>query len=232
MKFLATPPTPDFDSYIGRPDTVFIEREQEPLCELYESGYLPYSGTKDLQGVFYSARSARVVLPEFSPSSENRRIAKKFYGHFQKRRIPAGEFAADEAFYTFVASYFAKRHGAGVAPRERIELWMRSGLVSAIIEYKREGSVAGCVLEVADKGMRHFWYSAYDLSLAQQSLGLWLMLDCIKDAQAAGDTHYYLGTVYGGKALYKTNFAPLEWRDGQSWSRDLAKLKELSRAES
>jgi arginyl-tRNA--protein-N-Asp/Glu arginylyltransferase len=57
------------------------------------------------------------------------------------------------------------------------------------------------------------------------------MLDCIRSAKAAGLKHYYLGTVYGEKALYKTNFEPLEWWDGKSWSKDIALLKELSRRE-
>ena len=231
MTTLKTAPVPDFDSYIGREDTVYIQRESESLDELYERGYLPYSSTRGLHDIFYSARSARVNLPQFELSSENRRIAKKFDGQFEKKRIPAQEFVADEAFYTFVVEYFARRHGAGVAPRERVELWMQSGLVSTVVEYKQGEHSVGYVLEVESSGMRHYWYSAYDLELAQQSLGLWLMLDCIRDAKEARVTHYYLGTVYGAKALYKTNFEPLEWHDGHTWSKDIAALKTLGRGE-
>jgi arginine-tRNA-protein transferase len=231
MKLLKTAPVPDFDSYIAREDTTYIEREGEPLRELYDAGYLPYSSTKNLQSVFYSARSARVVLPEFELSSENRRIAKKFDGQFDKKRIPVRDFTEDEAFDVFVTGYFDKRHGPNTAPRERVELWMQSGLVSTIIEYKKAGAVAGYVLEAEGNRMRHYWYSAYDLALAKQSLGLWLILDCIRDAKATGVEYYYLGTVYGPKALYKTNFEPLEWHTGSEWSRDTVKLKELSRSE-
>lgn len=229
MKIIATPPTPDFDSYIHRRDISYVEQTDESLESLYDAGYLPYSSTRGLSGVFYGARSARVVLAEFAPSSENRRIAKKFDGQFKKRRIPAKEFEATDEFYAFITDYFAKRHGPLVAPRERVELWMHSGLVSTVIEYTEGDAVAGYVLEVESSGMRHYWWSAYDLSMTQQSLGLWLMLDCIRDAKASGLAHYYLGTVYGQKALYKTNFEPLEWHDGQAWSRDLERLKEKSR---
>lgn len=228
MREVSTP-RQDFDSYIARADTVFIERENEPLEDLYNTGYLPYSSTRGLQNIFYSARSARVDCRSFELSSENRRIAKKFDGQFEKRRVPIKDFAANEAFYDFVTGYFTERHGAQVAPRERVELWIQSGLVTTIVEYKKGGSVAGYVLEVEGGRMRHYWYSAYDLALAQQSLGMWLMLDCIRDAKADGIERYYLGTVYGPKALYKTNFEPLQWWDGRSWSEDLRELKDKSR---
>jgi hypothetical protein len=53
----------------------------------------------------------------------------------------------------------------------------------------------------------------------------------MRDAKKAGLTHYYLGTVYGAKALYKTNFEPVEWWDGLQWQRDVALLKEKARAD-
>ena len=55
------------------------------------------------------------------------------------------------------------------------------------------------------------------------------MLDALRDAKERGREHYYLGTVYGDKALYKTNFKPLQWWDGKGWNRDVALLKELGR---
>ena len=230
MKELATPPTPDFDSYIGRPDTTYIVHDaEEPIEALYEQGYLPYSGTKGLRNIFYSARSARIVLPTFTLSSENRRIAKKFDGTFSKKRIAASDFITDEPFYSFVLTYFAQRHGTGVMPRTRLELLFTSGLISTVVEYRQNGGIVGYVLEVESGTMRHFWYSAYELSLTKQSLGLWLMLDCIRDAASTGFLTYYLGTVYGAKALYKTNFEPLEWWSGAGWSRDVRELKEKAR---
>jgi arginyl-tRNA--protein-N-Asp/Glu arginylyltransferase len=175
--------------------------------------------------VFYTARSARVCLPEFSLSSENRRIAKKFDGQFAREEVPADAFAPTEDFWDFCLSYFAQKHGAGAMPRQRLETILASGLVSAVIIYKKEGVPVAYVLEVDDGSMGHFWFSFYDLSYAKQSLGLWLMLDCIRGAQARGLAHYYLGTVYGEKARYKLNFEPIEWWDGSSWRRDLEPLK-------
>jgi len=65
---------------------------------------------------FYMARSARVVLPQFALTSENRRISKKFDGVFDKKRIPLKEFnIEDEAFLSFCVEYF--KPNTASAPR-------------------------------------------------------------------------------------------------------------------
>jgi arginyl-tRNA--protein-N-Asp/Glu arginylyltransferase len=227
MKSLPTAPPQDFAIYIARSDTHWYEREPgDPLEELYEKGLLPYSGQKDTKNIFYSARSARVVLPNFSLSSENRRVARKFDGQFTKERVT--DFKPDEGFYRFCLDYFAKKHGADAMPRARLETIFKSGLITSTVIHHSASKPVAYVLEVADASMAHYWFSFYDLAYAQQSLGLWLMLDSIRDAKAAGKEQYYLGTVYGQNALYKTNFSPLQWWNGESWSDDIRQLKNLA----
>ncbi|HUD02699.1 MAG TPA: GNAT family N-acetyltransferase [Candidatus Paceibacterota bacterium] len=211
----------------------YCEREAgDSLAHIYELGYLPYSGSPDVQNIFYMARSARVVLPQFALTSENRRISKKFDGVFDKKRIPLNEFdIEDEAFLFFCVEYFKNKHGIGAAPRERIHYWLTCGVVTTIVEYRKAGVPVAYVFEAEDASMTHYWFSFYDLSLVQQSLGMWLMLDCITDAAARGVEHYYLGTVYGAKALYKTNFEPLLWWDGSAWQSDITTLKQNARTD-
>jgi len=211
----------------------YCEREpHDSLTMIYHSGYLPYSGSPDVKNIFYMSRSARVALQQFALTSENRRIAKKFDGQFDKKRIPLKEFNINnEAFLSFCVEYFKNKHGIGAAPRERILYWLTCGVVTTIVEYRKEGVPVAYVLEAEDAGMTHYWFSFYDLSFVHQSLGLWLMLDCIQSAKARGIEHYYLGTVYGTKALYKTNFEPLEWWSGSEWTADTAALKQRARTD-
>lgn len=210
----------------------YAKREAgDSLAQIYDLGYLPYSAARGVTDTLYMARSGRVPLGIWKMTSENRRIAKKFDGTFEKKRIPVSEFTFDETFYSFCLDYFAQRHGEKTMPRERLELILTCNLISTIVEYTQAGKVAAYAFEVSDGIIGHYWFSFYDLTLVQQSLGLWLMLDCVRDAQAAGLTHYYLGTVYGEKALYKTNFEPLEWWTGQGWSTDLKALKERGRTD-
>jgi arginine-tRNA-protein transferase len=201
------------------------------LSEVYNAGFLPYSGSHDAQGIFYMARSARVPLKSWRMTSENRRIAKKFDGQFKKERTPLVDFAVTPEFIDFCLTYFAQRHGEHVMPRERLELILDFGIISTVVSYRKDGEIIGYVFEVADEHSGHYWYSFYDLSYAKQSLGLWLMLDCVRDAKEADLAHYYLGTVYGGKTLYKGNFEPLEWWNGEEWSKNMKALKEFSRTD-
>lgn len=209
--------------------TNYAEREaNDSLRDIYEKGFLPYSGSRDVRDIFYMARSARVVLSDFELSSENRRIAKKFDGSFTKDRIAKKDFTADESFYTFCLAYFATQHGA-VMPRERLTHIMECGLITHVLTYHKDGKVAAYILEVEDGAMGHYWFSFYAPEYAKQSLGLWLMQDALTDAKHRGLSHYYLGTVYGEKALYKTNFEPLEWWNGTTWLADVGSLKEHGR---
>lgn len=202
----------------------------DAVSEMYAGGYLPYSGDPRIQGRFYMARSARLPLARFAFTSENRRIAGHFDGAFTRTVMPARE--ASEAVRELFLTYFAERHGPGIMPRERLAGILATPLPLSLITYERDGALTAAVLEVGDAHCGHFWFSAYSLALVKQSLGLWLIQDGARAAQAAGKSHYYLGTLYGTKALYKTNLAPLEWWAGSSWSGDLAALKALARADS
>jgi len=129
-------------------------------------------------------------------------------------------------------NYFKLRHGKEIMPAERFDTILASSLPLRVIIYEKEKELVAVVLEVADETFGHFWFSAYDLSYAKQSLGMWLMLDAVRNAKAIGKKHYYIGTVYGEKALYKTNLGSLEFWNGSTWSTDLIHLKKLARTES
>jgi arginyl-tRNA--protein-N-Asp/Glu arginylyltransferase len=222
---LISEPARDFEMYV--PEGIhYIEREEtDILSQIYARGFLPYSGSKNLLNVFYNARSARVDLKNFELSSENRRIARKFDGTFSKE-IHASAPPAEA--YDFCLTYFAIRHGTSAMPRERLEVIFKQ--VTHTTVYRSGSQIVAYVVAIEDEAFGHYWYSFYDLALAKQSLGMWLMLDGIRDAKEGGKEYYYLGTVYGDKALYKTNFAPLEWWDGSAWSRDIPALKGLARS--
>src|SRR3989344_3530237 len=76
--------------------------------EMYERGYLPYSGSPDSKGMFYMARSGRIHLPEFELNSECRRVAKKFDGTLNRKTIPFTEFEIADEFVSFWLDYFSR----------------------------------------------------------------------------------------------------------------------------
>ncbi len=210
--------------------TQYAQQESgDTLEQLYGQGYLPYSGSPETEKIFYRARSARVALAQFRLTSENRRIAKKFDGQFTKEHTAIANFNADAPFYDFCLAYFKTFHDAKAMSRGRLEYILSCGMVTGVTVYRKENTVVAYVLEVAGAHTGHYWFSFYDPVYARQSLGMWLMLDHVRDAKANGLDHYYLGTVYGEKALYKTNFEPLEWWDGTAWNTDAAQLRERGR---
>jgi len=210
----------------------YAKREtHDRLSDIYEGGYLPYSGAQNIEDIFYMARSARVALHNFSLSSENRRIAKKFDGMFIRAQIPIKTFIADERAISFCLAYFKKRHGARIMPRKRLMAILSSGLLSHVVVYKQDDAPIAYVLEVSDDTMTHFWFSFYDISLIRQSLGMWLFIDSARVAQEQGKKYFYVGTVYGEKGIYKTNFKTIAYWDGTEWVNDIPRLKSRSRSD-
>jgi leucyl-tRNA---protein transferase len=208
----------------------YAQRESgDVLAAIYNLGYLPYSGTKDISDVFYLCRSLRVRLAEWQMNSENRRVYKRFDPTLTSQTIPIGDFHQTESFLPFCLDYFNQRHGASIMPRERLELILQS--VTHIREYKKDNTRVGYVFLVSDPNIDHYWYSFYDLAYANQSLGLWLMIDSVRQAKEAGKNYFYLGTAYGEKGLYKTNFDHVEYWTGSDWSSDITALKERCRSD-
>lgn len=211
--------------------TNYCSREpNDKLADIYAQGYLPYSGSLNVKNTFYMARSARIPLGTFVLSSENRRIAKKFDNHFEIDIVPIEKFAINNpGFINFCTEYFAQRHGSNIMPELRLKTILSSGIITDIVSFRNEINPTAFVFEVSDKEIAHFWFSFYDLSLVHKSLGLWLMINNICRAKEQGKKYFYLGTVYGQKALYKTAFKNIEYWDGHEWISNLKKIKSLGR---
>jgi arginyl-tRNA--protein-N-Asp/Glu arginylyltransferase len=215
--------------------TIHGEREPEDqLAQVYADGFLPYAPPSSdnahlNQDLFYMSRSVRIPVTSFVPSSENRRIFRKFDGQFTIRILGHDELRSSPDFSNLLLAYFAERHGADVMPAERLKRILERDLPMRGIAYELDGTTVAYVLEIVEESFSHYWYSCYDLSYAGSSLGMWLMLDAARRAAEDGRTHLYLGTAYGEKARYKTNVPGLEFWDGNEWRADAHQLEALMR---
>lgn len=199
----------------------------EAIAPIYEAGFLPASSDPAIHNQFYMARSIRVPLSAFTPTSENRRILKKFDGQFDIEQLSREALIQSEPFKDCFLSYFADRHGQSVMSRERLEGILTTELPLRGMRYSHNGIPAAYVLEVQEGRIAHYWFSCYDTSYAGSSLGMWLMLDAVRRAKDVGYSHLYLGTAYGEKGRYKMNINPLEFWSGTEWDTDLKRLKQL-----
>ncbi len=210
---------------------LYAQREEgDTLAHMYNAGFLPYSGSPAVHQTAYMARSARIQLKGWEMNSENRRVYRRF--ELERELKPVAEHLEDTAMFDFCLTYFADRHGQNVMPRERLEYVLHSGWVTHIATYRQNGQIMGYVWLGKEESMSHFYYSFYDLAHVQQSLGLWLMIDCAKRCQEDGQDFLYIGTAYGEKGLYKTNFQQLEFWDGQKWEQDVRILRTHCRLDS
>ncbi len=208
-----------------------VKEKKDLLSDIYQMGYLPYTGKERIQDVLYMARSSRINLKDFILNSENRRITKKFDVKFKSVEIPLKEFDfKDKKFIDFCLNYFKQRHGKDVMSEDRLRTVLNANFITEIIVYKDENeNIVAYVFEVGDERMSHFWFSFFDLDYAYQSLGMWLMIDRARQSKKDNKKYFYIGTVYGEKALYKTNFSFLEYWNGNEWVNDKKGLKKRSR---
>ncbi len=209
---------------------IYAQRmEAEALETIYEAGFLPYTGNlrAEVQDLYYMARSARVRLDSFSLNSENRRIRNKFKDQvFTVKEYPASSFFNNGKMFDFCLGYFEKRHGPGLFSRERLIRVLSYSPETKIVEYKDQYEVPRAyIIEIDGQNFTHYWFSFYDLSMAYRSFGMWLMMDRVENAKTKGKKYCYLGTVYGHKALYKTNLPSLEYWNGATWMEDIKRLK-------
>ena len=227
MKLLFSESEADYSRYLYPYVVWAIPEAGEAPADLFNAGFLP--GARGLEQ-FYLCRNLRVNLAQFSPSSENRRILRKGEGITMKL-VPRAEFDLTPARKEFFLNYAEARYGAGVMPPERLELLFNSPLATHLLVFTAaSGAEVGAVLLYLEAPrVAFFRYSFYDLNHPNRSLGLFLMTTAVEFFAAQKFQHLYLGTCYAERALYKTQFAGVEFFNGFHWSQNLEELKYLVR---
>jgi len=78
MRVFLSESLPDYSSYTFNYALYAVQEDKSEMTEIYNRGFLPYTGNPALQSeVYYLARSLRVNLANFKDTSENRRVARK-----------------------------------------------------------------------------------------------------------------------------------------------------------
>ena len=224
MKLLFSEATADYSRYLY-PYVIWATPEAgEAPADLFNAGFLP--GARGLEQ-FYLCRNLRLDLAAYKASSENRRILRKGEGITMKL-VPRTEFDFSSARQEFFLKYAEARYGAGVMPAERLELLFNSALATHLMVFNDAvtGADVGVVLLYLEAPRVAFYrYSFFDLNHPNRSLGLFLMTTAANYFQEQKFSHLYLGTCYSEKALYKTQFAGVEFFNGFRWSQNLDELK-------
>lgn len=227
MKLKFKESKPDYSKY-HFPYCVYGKLEKDDsLDEVYEQGFLP--SRKELN-LFYLARSTRINLSEFSPTSENRRILRKTeYLDFEI--IDLNKFEYHYSIGKMGKDFYDKR-GGGKFSAYKIKWLFTSGSCSHVIRFTddySESKVAGYCLVNRTENILHYAYPFYDLDYLDKNAGIGMMTRSVQEAKKARLRYCYLGTCYTKSSLYKTQFEGFEYFDGEKWVGDVEKLKKLVR---
>ncbi len=226
MKLLFSEAKSDYGHYLF-PYVVWAMPEAGELPPLlFNAGFLPAANRLDR---FYLCRQVRVMLARFQPSSENRRILRKGEG-IAMQLVPRAEFAYTPAVRDFCKRCAEVRFGPGVMSEERLEALFNSPVMTHLLVFTdrpTNAQIGVATLYVVDGELAFYRFGFYDLDYFNRSLGLCMMTSAVTLFAERRFKHLYLGTCYSESALYKTQFAGVEFFNGFRWSENLAELKSL-----
>lgn len=224
MKLIFSEAAPDYHHYIFPYVVWGFPEPGETAATFFERGFLPSSVNLDR---FYLCRSVRVHLPEFKPSSENRRILRKG-ARFTATILPRREYNFTSGTREAWKKYADVRFGPDKMSYDRLDKLMCSPVVSHLAVFKdsETGNDAGTVMMYLEQDKIGYYYFAfYELEFASFNLGMYMMTWVTQELAARGFHHLYLGSCYSRNALYKFQFSGCEFFTGLDWSRQRVDLK-------
>ena len=177
--------------------------------------------------------SVRVVVDEFSPSRNLRRViaANRGLKSVQKAPQPTAEQ------YSLFRDYIDARHGEGgmadMSVLDYAQMVEDTVVDTFVTEYRvrppidrgrageNDGELVGVALCDRLSDGISMVYSFYDADDARRSLGSYIILDHIEYARRLGLPYVYLGYWISGsrKMRYKTRFKPQERLGPNGWER-------------
>jgi arginine-tRNA-protein transferase len=230
LRFYLTAPSPCPYLPDRRERKVFTGLEGPDAASVNDT--LTHAGFRRSQNIAYrpacdacdACVSARVVAGRFVPNKRWKRILRR--NEDLTRRLRPGE-ATEEQFW-LLRRYLLSRHGeGGMADMTLLDyaaMIEESAVRTHIVEYRyadgpEKGELAACALVDLLRDGLSLVYSFFDTRDARRSLGSFIILDHIRQAQAAQLPHLYLGYWVRGseKMDYKAQFQPIELLRGGAW---------------
>ncbi len=226
MKLLFSEARPNHGDYVYPYAIWALPEAHETPADLFEAGFLP---SNHLLERFYLCRQVRVDLKKFAPSSENRRVLRKGEG-IAATLVPRAEFEFTEARRDFCLRYTQTKI-PGMTP-ERLASLFANAVTTHVLVFRESASgreLGYVTLYHVPGRMAFYYYAFYDLEAPLPNLGMFMMTWTVRMLAESGCAHAYLGTCYSSAALYKTQFAGLEFFNGCGWSSSVEELKHLLR---
>lgn len=231
LRFYLTAPAPCPYLEGQRERKVFTSLEGPDALALNEA--LTHAGFRRSQNIAYrpacegcdACVSVRIPVRRFEMTRRWRKILAR---SADLKRVRRAAEATEDQFW-LLRRYLTTRHfGGGMAEMSLLDyaaMAEETTVRSHIVEYRHtapgpdQGEIAAAALVDVLRDGLSLVYSFFDPALARRSLGSFIILDHVLQAQAAGFDHVYLGYWVKGspKMGYKADFQPLEILRGGTW---------------
>jgi len=231
MKLLFSESKSDYAHYIFPYAIWAIPEEGESAGDFFLQGFLPSSREMDR---FYLCRNVRVDLRRHRPSSENRRILRKGED-IQATLVARASFDYSAERRQFYKTYADIKFGKDIMTLERLDALFKGKITSHLLVFTdlKSGKEVGTItLFMEGDLLAYYYYAFYDLNYYSRNLGMFMMTSAVEFFKQRGCAFLYLGSCYKQNALYKTQFAGVEFFNGVHWSEDMAELKYLIQRDS
>jgi hypothetical protein len=224
MKLVFSETRSDYSQYLYPYVVWALPEPGERPADFFQRGFLPASPRMDR---YYLCRNLRLPLAGWQPDSENRRILRKGDG-LDVELIPRAAFDYTRERRAAWHAYAGQRFGAEVMSFDRLDTLMSSPVISHLLHFTdpSAGRELGTVLLFLEEPAMAYYYFAFsDLQAPRPNLGMYMMTRAAGFFADRGVAHLHLGTCYSQRALYKTQFAGVEFCNGHCWSKNLGELK-------
>lgn len=196
---------------------------------------LTHAGFRRSQNIAYrpacegcdACLSVRVPVAEFSPGRTQRKILAR--NADLSRDLVEAEATFEQ--YNLLKHYLASRHpGGGMSDMgwsDYVAMVEDTAVRTHLIEYRLPSTdggpgdlVAVTLADLLSDGLSMV-YSFFNPDLEKRSLGVFAILDHLRQAQTVGLPYVYLGYWVQGspKMDYKANFRPMEGLRPMGWTR-------------
>jgi hypothetical protein len=224
MKLVFSETRSDYGRYLYPYVVWALPEAGERPTDFFQRGFLPASPQLDR---YYLCRNLRLPLAGWQPSSENRRILRKGDG-LAVELVPRAAFDYTPERRAAWHAYADQRFGAGVMSFSRLDTLMSSPVISHLLHFTDPAAgreVGTALLFLEEPAVAYYYFAFYDLGHLGRNLGMYMMTRAAGFFAGRGIVHLHLGTCYSQRALYKTQFAGVEFCNGHRWSTDLDELK-------
>lgn len=214
-------------NYLHWQEKTITDFSENNVSALYNAGFV---FTRIGKGVMHQTRSVRIDLSKFELTSENRRILKKMEGIMLEvdERLPIETYKWQIA--KMGKDFYDKKFGPGIMSTIKIKEMLtdhtKSNFTNLYI-YQRGAVGLGYAIVYDNSVFVHYSYPFYDLNKSPTNMGLGMMTKAIEYAKNLKLKYVYLGSLQRPGDTYKLQFKGLEWFDGEKWSTDEKKVREI-----